>query len=150
MYGTGYYATPYYATAYYVGSSSAVSGAVLFTYQLLISEARAMLYDTDDTRYRYSDSMMLNALNRGMHELKRVRPDAFYPLYGLYDDYVPEVVLSRPDSEQVDWTTDFQIDLRFYPALVHYVLYAILMQEDASLERAASSLQLFRMFVLST
>lgn len=150
MYGTGYYATPYYATAYYVGSSSTVSGSVLFTYQLLLSEARAILYDTDDSCYRYSDSMMLNALNRGMHELKRVRPDAFYPLYDLYDDYVPEVVQANPTTQQADWTADFQIDMRFYPALVHYVVYAILMQEDASLERAAGSLQLFRMFVLST
>lgn len=150
MFGTGYYSTGYYATPYFVGSSSAVTGPVLFTYELLLDEARALLKDTDDSCYRFSDEMMLNALNRGMNELKRVRPDAFYNLYGVYVTDVPEVVQVGPDSQQVDWTTDFQIDMRFYPALVHYVVYAILMQEDASLERAAGSLQLFRMFVLST
>lgn len=148
MYGTGYYATPYYATAYYVGS--ATTGPILFTYQLLLSEARALLADTDSECYRFSDDMMLNALNRGMNELKRVRPDAFYPLFGQYINDVPEVVIVSPDAFQVDWTANFQLDLRFYPAIVHYVVGSILMQEDASLERAAGSMQLFRTFVLSS
>lgn len=151
MYGTGYYATGYYATAYYVGN--APSGPILFTYQLLLEESRALLKDTDrEAGLRYPDDMMVSALNRGLNELNRIRPDAWYPFYGQYTDHVPEVVITNPIAgEQVDWTTEFQPDFRFYPAVVHYVVGQIAIQEDEQVEGLyPRSNQLFRSFVLNT
>ena len=153
MYGTGYYATGYYGPTYYVGRFTLDVGQALFTYETLISEARGFLKDTDVTGFRYSDNMLISVLNRGLNDLYRIRPDAWYSFYNVYPSGVPEI----PDnfiteSGQVNWEADFQPDIRFYPAVIDYVVGFIHMMEDEHVTRgvAQAFLSEFRKKVLIT
>jgi len=91
------------------------------TYQDVVTEARVLLQDTDDTSYRYSDATLLAMYNRAFQALARIRPDAFYDLYDNNSLEVPEIVESGAGAGQVDWTDNFGIEMQFYNALVHYV-----------------------------
>ena len=151
MYQTGYYATGYYATGYYGRVLSGVAG-IQYSYEDLISQARVLLADRDPDCYRYSDEMLVGILNRGMNELNRIRPDAFYLWYGAYGDGVPEVTLDITQGEEVNWTTDFHPDSKFFPALVYYVSAVTGIMEDAHIESVSSvaGLEFFRNLVLRT
>lgn len=100
-------------------------------------------------RYRWTDDVLLDSLNRGIEELKRVRPDAYYTLFGIYDGYTPEVVQTGADAGQVNWNADFLLEKHFYTALVHYVVSQAFMEEDSNLQQANEHLQLFRKFALA-
>ena len=92
------------------------------TYQELIDEARELLQDTVDNRF--SDSFLLNILNRGLQALSRIRPDAFYTMFDANDLNVPEVVASGADEalNQVNWDTTFPFEGQFYPPLISYIV----------------------------
>jgi hypothetical protein len=131
MYGTGYYATGYYDPSYYVGKVDPDAPPALFTYETLIGEAREVLGDTTVDCRRFPDATLVNILNRGLNELNRIRPDAWYEYYGQYTDNVPEITDNFITvSEQVNWKADFQPDNRFYPALVYYVAGVANIVED--------------------
>lgn len=152
MYGTGYYAVSYYGPSYYVGRSGVVAGATLFTYETLIAETRTRLKDTDPECYRYSDALLISVLNRGLNDLNRIRPDAWYTFYGIYPNGAPEITdnfLTLPG--QVNWEADFQPDIRFYPAMVDYVTGFVHMMEDEYVNSgaAAAFLNRFRTLVLN-
>lgn len=153
MYQTGYYATGYYQTGYYMRSQDGLTGAVLFTYQTLIQEAREKLGDTTVDCYRFPDATLINILNRGMNELNRVRPDAFYLYYGQYTDGVPEITdnFITLDGE-VNWLADFQPDKRFYPALVYYITGVANIVEDDKVTSGDVQrfLEQFRLLALNT
>lgn len=152
MYDTGYYATGYYATGYYMRSAGVI-GPVLFTYETLIQEAREKLGDTTEGCYRFSDSMLVSILNRGLNELNRIRPDAWYNYYGQYTDGVPEITDAFITvGEQVNWEADFQPDKRFYPALVYYVTGVANIVEDDRIQSGTVQrfLEQFRTLVLNT
>ena len=147
MYQTGYYATGYYQTGYYSRTGGAVpTPAALFTYQLLVYEARILLGDTEDGFYRYSDAMLLSILNRGLNDLNRIRPDAWYEYYGQYTDGVPEVTdaFITLDGE-VNWEAGFQPPVQFYPAMVDYVVGFINMMED-DLVNKGSAMRFYQSF----
>jgi len=153
MYGTGYYAVSYYGPSYYVGRTGLVTGIGLFTYETLIAESRSRLKDRDASNYRYSDTMLISILNRGLNDLNRIRPDAWYSFYGIYPNGVPEITdnfITLPG--QVNWEADFQPDTRFYPAMVDYVCGFTDMMEDAYVDegRAQAFLSEFRKKVLIT
>lgn len=138
MYATGYYATGYYSTGYYTGQfATSLLGP---TWYSLIYESRVTLQDGDETCYRYSDSMLLNALNRGLNDLERIRPEAYYERGG-----VPEI------TEQ-NWATTvaLELDMRFYEPLMWYVVGQMDLSEDEYVQsgRAAANLERFRTQVL--
>lgn len=103
------------------------------TYQNLIDEARELLQDTDSEGYRYADSTLLNKLNRGMQELGRLRPDAFWDRFDGLGVLVPEVVVTdaEPDTDpdDIDEDEDAQValsdvvdfEMQFYGSLVYFV-----------------------------
>lgn len=101
-------------------------------------------------RYRWTDDSLVDNLNRGIEELKRVRPDAYYTLFGIYDGYTPEVVQTGAGAGQVNWNADFLLEKHFYSALVHYVVSQAFMEEDTNTGQANEHLQLFRKFALAT
>jgi hypothetical protein len=148
MYQTGYYATGQYATGYY----SRFSGTLIaegYTYEDLISQARALTNDPDICRF--SDELFVEVLNRGMNELNRMRPDAFYLYYGQYGDGVPEVVIGTPaNSGEVNWSDEFHPDSRFFSAMVYYVTTITGSIDDAHIASGATSggMELFRSLVL--
>jgi len=153
MYGTGYYAVSYYGPSYYVGRTGIVSGVSLFTYETLIAETRGRLQDRDAENYRYSDAMLISILNRGLNDLNRIRPDAWYEYYGQYTDGVPEITDNFITLDgQVNWEADFQPDIRFYPAMVDYVTGFVHMMEDVYVDEgvAQAFLSEFRKKVLIT
>ena len=91
------------------------------TYQNLLTEARELLQDTKSSTQRYTDATLLNVLNRGLQDLGRLRPDAFYALFAANSLNVPEIVESAPSGGQVVWTDPFGIEMQFFSPLVTYV-----------------------------
>lgn len=131
----------------------------LITWQDLILEARELVQDTgnNDCPIRYPDAMMLNALNRGLQELARIRPDAFYDKYDSNSLNVPEIA-DTVIVNTVIWTDNFDLDRKFWVPLVHYIQGSVWLSEDEynrgqdgnpHSSRAAGALRLFRKHVLS-
>lgn len=102
------------------------------TWQNVIDEARVILQDTDSPN-RHSDTVLLAKLNRGLKELGRLRPDAFWDFFSVDDIYIPEVVVVDPtpdtDPNKFDIDEDTQIALSaafnlpsmFYTPMVYWV-----------------------------
>ena len=159
MYQTGYYLTGYYQTGYYLGPHGPIDVSPYSYFRLLV-EARQLLADADegDCSLRYPDGMLINGLNRGLQELSRIRPDAFYDLYGANNLNVPEITDEVVAVGQTDWLKEFSLSLKFWPPLVYYVVGTTQLSEDEYTQgggrhphgsRAAGSLRLFRKHVLS-
>lgn len=119
------------------------------TYQQIIDDARVLLQDTEDERY--STLNLVNILNRGMLELGRIRPDAFYDLYDANSLNVP--VLSADDpapTGRVALSADIGFEDQFIPPLVNYVVAVTEITDDEFTVdgRAMTLLQQFRASVL--
>lgn len=117
------------------------------TYQNLLTESRELLQDTDVDVQRFTDSTLLNILNRGLQDLGRIRPDAFYDLYAANSLNVVEIVESGgvpPDT--IDWTDPVGIEMQFYAPLVGYVTGVAEITDDEYTAdgRAALMLNMFR------
>ena len=99
--------------------------ATILTYQDLLAEARQILQDTDtdSSLQRYPDQTLVDILNRGLQELYRLRPDAFYDFYddttGDFD--VPAICITAT-AGQVIWTTTFELPMMFYDPLCNWVI----------------------------
>lgn len=127
----------------------------------LLTEARVILQDTD-TPYRYSDTVLRAKLNRGLQELARLRPDAFWDLFNVDDVVVPEVALTDPDppsdpdaptpAEQttVLSTDPFLPPMQFYSPLVFWIVgnAELLEDEFTNDSRAAQLLAQFKGMVV--
>lgn len=116
------------------------------TYQSLVTEARELLQDTDTDTQRYTDATLLNILNRGLHDLSRIRPDLTYIVFASNNANVPEIVTSTPGTGQVAWTDTFPWEMWFYNRLVEYVVAVAEVTDDEYTVdgRAALLLQMFR------
>lgn len=116
------------------------------TYQTLVTEARELLQDTDTDQRRYTDSTLLNILNRGLHDLSRIRPDLTYTAYNANSLEVPEIVESAPGAGQVAWTDTWPWEMWFYNRMVEYVVaLAEVTDDEYTVDgRAALMLQQFR------
>jgi hypothetical protein len=113
------------------------------TYQNIIDEARETLQDTDSEGYRYTTAMLLNLLNRGLQELARLRPDAFYDTFVTEDIVVPEIA-------EAGLGADFGAPMMFYPAMVYWVIGSAELIEDefATDGRAVTLLTNFKQMVI--
>jgi len=113
------------------------------TYQTAIDEAREILQDTDEP-YRYTDTILLNILNRALQELGRIRPDAFWTTFSTDDIVVPEVTT-------LDLSTTFPLPMQFYlPVVSFLVAWAEVLDDEFTQDgRAGMLLQQFKMQVLS-
>lgn len=102
------------------------------TWQNVIDEARVILQDTA-APFRHSNTVLLAKLNRGLQELARLRPDAFWEFFETDDITVPEVVTIDPDPDdepeefdpeedgQIGLSADFNLPMMFYTPLVYWV-----------------------------
>ena len=123
------------------------------TYADAITEARQLLQDTESPQ-RYSDTILLNKLNRGLQELGRLRPDAFFDQFDddTGDIVVPEVVVSdpTPDSDpdtvstaedgQVATTTNFLPPMMFYTPVVYFIVASAEILDDEFAEDGRASM----------
>jgi hypothetical protein len=101
------------------------------TWQSVLDESRILLNDTVEP-YRYTDSSLLAILNRGLQELARLRPDAFWDLFSVDDVIVPEIVTLDADPDdnpdeadptedgQIGLSADFNIPMQFHGPLVYW------------------------------
>ncbi len=102
------------------------------TYQELIGEARDLLQDSVLPN-RFTDQFLTDQLNRGLQDIGRIRPDAYYNLFDKNDLNVPEVLISgTPDASTTEilWTEDVQVELQFYTPLVVYVVGSAELTDD--------------------
>lgn len=115
------------------------------TYQSLVTEAREMLQDTA-APLRYTDSILLNFLNRGLHDLSRIRPDLTYTAYTANSLEVPEIVESGAGAGQANWTDTWPWEMWFYNRMVEYVVaVAEITDDEYTVDgRAGLLLQMFR------
>jgi hypothetical protein len=136
------------------------------TWQSVLDQAREILQDENANAYRYTNQKLLNCLNRGVQELARLRPDAFWDLF-LSDDFItPEVVLtdSNPeegdgDEEEADAVEDgeiglsanFNLPMMFHGPLVFFVAGSAELTDDEFAEdnRAMSLMTAFKGQVLT-
>jgi len=123
------------------------------TYADLISEARDFTQDAVSP-FRNEDVFYIRHINRGLGEIGRLRPDAFYELFDANNLNIPVVVESDdPDSlvtPQVATTEEFQIDQMFYAPMLAYLIGMSEVQDDEFTDegRAAMLLQQFRNTIL--
>lgn len=115
------------------------------TYQSLVGESRVLLQDTDTDQTRYTDVVLLSILNRGLHDLSRIRPDLTYTAYAANSLNVPEVVEAGAITGQVNWTDVFPWEMWFYNRLIEYLVAVAEISDDeyAVDGRAALMMQLF-------
>lgn len=120
------------------------------TYENLLTESRELLQDTDLDVRRYTDATLLNILNRGLQDIGRSRPDAFYDLFVTNSLNVFEVVEAGAGAGQVDWTDVFGLEMMFYSPLVGYVTGVAEITDDeyTTDSRAALLLAQFRNGIL--
>jgi len=105
--------------------------AALDTVADYIHQARVLLQDTVET-YRYSDAEILAALNFGLTEARRLRPDMFI---GRLD----AVPFYTDDADAVDF------DVQYRMALLYYIIGNVQLRddEDTTDARAAALLTKF-------
>lgn len=135
------------------------------TWQNVLDEARVILQDVN-TPHRYEDSQLVAKLNRGLQELARLRPDAFWELFHTDDIIVPEVVVVDPNPEEQDGDqlvadldedsqialgATFNLPMMFYSPLVYWVIgSAELMDDEFTVDgRAMTLLTQFKAMVLT-
>lgn len=95
------------------------------TYQNLLSEAREILQDsnTDPTLQRYTDQTLLDILNRGLQELYRIRPDAYYDLWDdTAEDFLVPSLTTNALPDTTSYLNPFVLPLMYYDPLVNWVI----------------------------
>lgn len=112
------------------------------TWGNLIDEARTILQDVDEP-YRYTSAVLRSKLNRGLQELARLRPDAFWDRFDRDDVVVPEVATIDPDpvtapgefdpdeAAVVLDTDDFDLPMQFYTPLVYWLAGSAELVDDS-------------------
>ena len=113
------------------------------TYQSAITEAREILQDTDETGYRYSNDTLLNILNRGLQELARIRPDAFWDTFATDDITVPEITTGTLGDT-------FALPMQFFlPVTSFIVAWAEILDDEFTVDgRAGMLMNNFRQSVM--
>lgn len=84
----------------------------------LVTEARVLLQDTQSDNYRWSDDMVYQALNEGLLETKKLRPD-FYRGLAATPQYAP-----------TDVNTAITYPEEYRPALTNFIVGRIFQQDD--------------------
>lgn len=100
-----------------------------------IAEARVLLQDTFAGSYRYADAEMISALNLGLLEASRLRPDMFLTTVPSYTTAGQTVA----------------VDLRYRVALLYYICAHCHMRDEETTEdtRAGAFLGKFNAHLLT-
>lgn len=100
-----------------------------------LEESRRLLQD-EVAPYRYPDDDLVDALNIGLLEARRLRADLFLPLFDI-----PWV----DPSGTIDTTTLVPMDPMYRPSLVYYIVGRAQLRDDEATtdQRAAGLMQKF-------
>lgn len=96
----------------------------------LIAQARVLLQDTLASGYRYSDDELLQNLNIGLLEARRLRPDLFLTSLSAVD-VTPEYVAVN--------TTALAIDQQYRLPLLYYVVGMVQLRDEEDTQDARAS-----------
>lgn len=123
------------------------------TYQDLIDEARQLVNDAVSP-YRDEDSVYITHVNRGLQEIGRLRPDAFFDRFEGNNLNVPVLIAEgfpEYDQNEVSLGAQFQPEMQFYAPLLAYIVGMIEVKEDEFSEdsRAMTMLMTFRNTLLA-
>lgn len=107
----------------------------LDTVQDYIDRARVLLLDTYNGPYRYSDDELVENLNMGILEARRLRPE-------LFQDYFRT---SLPDYSSASMSTAVTIDPQYRMAFVYYICGQAQLRDDENVQdsRAVTFLNKF-------
>ena len=97
----------------------------------VVAQVRTLLQDTDTLggEYRYSDDSIVTAINQGMLEMLRIRPDIF-----LYNGFtVPAFTTAEPSAPM-------GIEPQFVPSLVYYAVGMCQLRDDEGTEDERASM----------
>lgn len=99
-----------------------------------IDESRRLLQD-EQTPYRYPDKDIVEALNIGLMEVRRLRADLFLPSF----------TVPAPSSTTIDTAATIALDMMYRSALVYYIVGRMQLRDDeqGSDQRAGALLQKF-------
>lgn len=116
-----------------------------------ITEARAIINDTDSAAYRFSQTLLMSLLNTALREVYRYRPDAFIGNFsqGVLSNNTPVVTYTTAD---LGTNTAFPIDDRlFFSPVVLYIAGKAELSDDefADDNRAMTVLNTFRAMLIS-
>ena len=97
----------------------------------VVAQIRTLLQDTDTLggEYRYSDDSIVTAINMGLLEMYRIRPDIFLAL----SFQIPEFSVSAPDQPM-------EIEQQHVPALVYYAVGMCQLRDDEGTQDQRSAL----------
>lgn len=110
------------------------------TIQDILNEARVFIQDSD-TPYRYSDDDLVDYLNNGLYEIRRIRPDYFI---NSYDTDVPQFTTAQLGS-------DYPLDGQTHTAIAYFIAGNAAIRDDEHVNegRAAGLLNLFQAKLLT-
>lgn len=99
----------------------------------VVSQARVLLQDTETGNYRWSDADLYGALNEGLLETRKLRPDFYRGL------------VATPQYATTDGNVSIAYPEEYRPALIYYVAGKIQLQDDEATDddRAVKFLQAF-------
>lgn len=101
----------------------------LDTVQDYVTRSRTLLQDKIEP-YRYGDDDLVAALNEGIMEGRRIRPD-------LFQAYLGE---DLPEYSVAAMTTEVDIDPQYRTAFVYYMCGNAQLQDDENSEDARASM----------
>jgi hypothetical protein len=103
----------------------------------IIGEVRVLIMDTDAAGYRYDDASVYQALNEGMLEARRIRPDFFRGVW------------PTPQYSPTDVDVSINFPEQFRPALIDYVCGRVQLRDDESTQdqRAGVFISSFRVLL---
>jgi len=104
----------------------------------VIAQVRVLLEDSDTDLQRYSDAILIQQLNSGLLDSKRIRPDLYRGASAM--GTVPQYQVS-----DIAGNTPIAYDSQFIPTLVYYVagLAQLSDSEEPNDERATAMIQVF-------
>lgn len=106
----------------------------------IIGEARVFIQDTEAATQRNSDEELLEYLNNGIYEIRRLRPDFFV---NIFETDVPQYTTAQ-------LTTEYPLDGQTTQALAYFIAANEQVKDDeyAVEGRAAGLMALFRQNLL--
>ena len=105
------------------------------TIQEILDEARVLIQDTVEGSYRHPDEELVDYLNNGISEIRRIRPDYFI---NSFDAALPQFTTA-------DLASDYPLDEQTNTAIVYFVAGNASLQDDENVldGRASGLLSIF-------
>ena len=94
-----------------------------------LAAARVLLQDMDSVAYRYLDAELVNALNMGILEGRRLRPDLFFNYLGA----------TLPSYSTGSTGTTVVIDPQYRVAFVYYICGQAQLRDEENTQDARSA-----------